>query len=707
MNGSDLILNGEIVLDGMIMPHDWCEFMEGGCFSARMLREALAQFPGDVTVRINSSGGDPFEGEAMRAALAAHPGEVRVEVTGLAASAASLLIMGAGRIEMTAGSLLMIHDPSSCLCGTAGDHRAEAEVLETMSATYAGVYAARSGQPREAVLAMMAATTWMGGEEAVEAGFADALAGQAATDTSPPARAAAMAAHRDTLSALRRCAAQFNAASRSGPVSRTATVGHSQAAMAATEEADMPQDDENPVVTTPPVADQEAPQTPSVTMQAPDAEAITVRATEAERARQRDIRSMSAAFVTAGQLSQAQVDKVIDEGVTAAEAGNRLMSMMAPTPQAGDEASDGQRVHVRRDAGETRMEGMICALMRDYEGPGAAFRGMRLRRMALELAGPGRGYNETDAIQRGMMSTRMMGGAHGVSDFAYITTEVMNRSLMREYDRRGANWNIVTGAPMQASDFRELHAVRFGGDFQLKPVKENGEYESAVLADEAEGLTVERRGRDITLTFEAVINDDMGAFTGIPREFAIASRVMEASMVWGLIRSNATLKSDGTALFHADHGNLAGSGGAISVTTVGAARKAMWEQKAYGAAAGSDDFLQIVPDRLLVAPAKEVAAQQFVADITPAKIADSNPFRNSITPYTVPHLGAAAGGSDTAWYLVSSDLPPVSVAYLEGYEAPTVRTIEGMNPDVVKMNARHIFGAAASEFRGAYKNAGA
>jgi hypothetical protein len=109
---------------------------------------------------------------------------------------------------------------------------------------------------------------------------------------------------------------------------------------------------------------------------------------------------------------------------------------------------------------------------------------------------------------------------------------------------------------------------------------------------------------------------------------------------------------------------------------------------------------------LIVPPALELAALQFTAATVPTKAADTNPF-SSITPISVPNLGAAAGGSDTAWYMVSSDMPPVNVAYLDGYSSPTVQTIEGMNPDVVTMNARHIFGAAASEYRGSFKNAGA
>lgn len=418
----------------------------------------------------------------------------------------------------------------------------------------------------------------------------------------------------------------------------------------------------------------------------------------------RAIREMAAPFITSGRLMQADVDTLIDSGVAAADAGTRLMATMAAhetvTPRTAPRST------MQRDEGETRANGMIGALMGETEGPASQFRGMRLRHLAMELAGSGRGYNDTETIRRGMRATTMMGGAYGVSDFAFITTEVMNRSLQQAYQRRNASWQLVTGAPLTATDFRELHSVRFGGDFSLKPVLENGEYQSAVLADEAEGLKVERRGRTIKLTFEAVVNDDMGAFQRIPTEFAMAARTMENSMVWSLIRTNAPLKSDGLALFHATHGNLAGTAAAISATSVGAARRAMWEQRAFGTK-DKDDFMQVEPDRLLVPPALEMAALQFTTAVTPATDGNVNPFKSSLTPAVIPNLGAAAGGSNTAWYLVSSDLPPIAHAYLEGYAAPTVQTIEGMNPDAVVMNARHIFGAAAVEHRGSFKNAGA
>ncbi|MBL3596214.1 ATP-dependent Clp protease proteolytic subunit [Rhodovulum sulfidophilum] len=708
MEGSDLILNGEIILEGDVLPHEYCSFAETGCFSARMVREALARFDADVTLRVNSPGGSPYEGEAIRAALEAHPGRVTVIVSGLAASAASLMIMSADRIEMTAGSFLMIHNPSRGLYGTAAELRKEADELDKLARVYASVYAARSGRAVEDVMALMNAETFFGPEDAVAAGFADAVSGTAPEIA--PELAAAMSAHRGALSRLRMCARSFAAEGNPAPAAAdpTGPSGSSLADPAATEEI--------PTMTTPsPAAEptaatvqppaQTQPQTPAptTTMQA-DAEAMVARAVQAERERARSIRSMAEPFMRAGQLSQAQIEAVIDEGVSQAAAGNRLMAIMAaaepPIPAGGAGAA-----RITRDETDTHVEGLIAAMMRDYSGPGEQFRGMRLSGLAMHLAGPGNHFDRTRAVAQGFRSTRMLGGAHGVSDFAYITTEVMNRSLIAEYDRRGAGWDIVTGPPLTASDFREIHAVRFGGDFQLKTVQENGEYQEARLEDQAEGLKVERRGRTITLSFEAVINDDMGAFLRIPREFAMAARVMESSMVWGLIRTNAKTKSDGKALFHADHRNLAAAAGPISVETIGAARKAMWEQTAFGSK-DAEDFLQVVADRLIVPPALETVALQFTTATTPVKDAETNPYKGTLTPSVVPNLGAAAGGSDAAWYLISSDLPPVSVAWLDGYESPTVQTIEGMNPDKVTMNARHIFGVAATEHRGAYRNPG-
>ncbi|WP_406736345.1 head maturation protease, ClpP-related [Thioclava sp. GXIMD4215] len=691
MKATDLIVGGELILSGTVLLDDYVGYMweEDVFFAPRMVREALQILgEGPVTARVNSGGGHVWAGEQIRAILAAHPGGVTIVVEGLAASAASLLLMAGRTRLMSAGSQLMIHDPSGCVFGTEADMRREADVIGASANTYAAVYASASGKTPEEMREIMKAETWYGPEEAVAQGFADAVAGE----ESPTARLT-----RFTTMEAARAAFMSAGATYERLLSRLPRLSIAKDATMTTPTAQTTSPTPAPVPPAPqPAPVMATPPQPAPALQpAPDPVA-------AERARVKGIREMAAPFLTSGRLMQADIDALVDDGTQVAEAGLRLMAQMAAAEAPTRSHAPAQ---ITRDETDTRMEGMIGALMKKTDGPAADYRGLRLKRMAMDLAGGSRGYDEAAQVKRGMMATTMTGGALGVSDFAYITTEVMKRTLIEAYNRRAASWQLVTGAPISAADFRELHAVRFGGDFQLKPVGENGEYKQARLVDEAEGLKVERRGRTINLTFEAVINDDMGAFQRIPTEFATAARLMEASMVWTLFRTNAKLKSDGKTLFHADHGNLAAQAAAISVTSVAAARKAMWEQRAFGSK-DSDDFLSIEPDRLIVPPALELPAMQFAAAITPAKNADANPFSNSLTPSTVGNLGAAAGGSDTAWYLVSSDMPPIQHAYLEGYEAPTVETLDGMNPDVVTMNARHIFGAAAVEYRGVYKNAG-
>lgn len=710
MTPADLVIQGEIVLDGTIIGSGDEAWFDSGIITSSLVRGALAMFDGDVVVRVNSAGGDPTEGEAIRAAFESHEGKVTAKVAGDAMSAASLMIMGADVIEMSAGSIMMIHDPSALTFGTADEHRKTAKFLDVLADTYAAVYAARCGKSAEDVRALMREEIYMSPAEAVAQGFADAITGQATADTISMKM---IAASRERL-ALAVQMVSDHRDRRNGnpgasvPGEQAASGGQTQGRMAAKQEADMPEIEapatetpavpETPVAASAPVMQAQPRQKPSEP--APDRDAILM----AERARVRTIRETAAPFLASGALMQGDVDALIEDGTPAADAAQRLLASMAAAQPVTARAGGGS-ARIERDETETRTEGMICALMGNFDGPGSQFRGLKLKSLAIELSGARTSFSENEAVRRGMKATTMMGGAHGVSDFAYITTEVLNRTLQDAYERRPASWQAVTGAPLSATDFRELAPVRFGGDLMMKTVKENGEYHEATLADEAEGLKVERRGRTINLTFEAVTNDDLGAFQRIAREFAISARIMESSMVWDLIRSNGVLKSDSKALFHSDHKNLAASGAALGVAAVGAARKAMWEQTAFGSK-DKDDFLMIEPDTLIVPPALEMVALQFVSSIAPAKNSDANPYRETLSPVVAAHLGASAGGSDTAWYLISSDLPPVSHAFLEGFEAPTISTVEGMNPDVVKMSARHIFGAAVTEFRGSWKNPG-
>lgn len=134
---------------------------------------ALVDVGADLAVHVNSPGGVATEGAAIHALLSARRGRTDIVVEGIAASAASLIAMAGETVTMSAGAVMMIHDPSGYTFGTAAEHLKQIEALETLATAYARVYADKSGKTIEECRQIMVATTWLTPEQAVEAGFAD------------------------------------------------------------------------------------------------------------------------------------------------------------------------------------------------------------------------------------------------------------------------------------------------------------------------------------------------------------------------------------------------------------------------------------------------------------------------------------------------------------------------------------------------------
>jgi HK97 family phage prohead protease len=158
----------EILISGRIGASFWY-----GGVSAAMVAEAMAGHTGDLRLRINSPGGDAFEGFAIYNLLSVHPGQITTRVEGLAASAASIIAMVGDTIEMAPASMMMIHDAWSVAIGNADDMRAEADVVDSISQICAEIYADKAGGTAEAWRGKMRAESWYAPGEAVAAGLAD------------------------------------------------------------------------------------------------------------------------------------------------------------------------------------------------------------------------------------------------------------------------------------------------------------------------------------------------------------------------------------------------------------------------------------------------------------------------------------------------------------------------------------------------------
>lgn len=162
----------------------------------------------DLTVRINTPGGDVFQAMAIHNALVEHPARVTTVVDGLAASAGSFILQAGEHRLAHRNSQIMIHEANSYQQGDARELAKTAELLERMSAQISDIYARRTGAPAKTWRDAMLAETWYSGEEAVSAGLVDALVGgEDGMTNTLSAVVTASAAHTFTPAAVPRPAA--------------------------------------------------------------------------------------------------------------------------------------------------------------------------------------------------------------------------------------------------------------------------------------------------------------------------------------------------------------------------------------------------------------------------------------------------------------------------------------------------------------------
>lgn len=133
-----------------------------------------------ITLRINSPGGDVFDGVAIFNAVKRHPATVDVFVDGIAASAASFIAMAGDTVTMSAHSQMMIHEASGLVIGPAEDMRKMADILDKSSDNIAAIYAEKAGGTVPEWRGRMRDETWMSDREAVELGLADSVEGEEA-----------------------------------------------------------------------------------------------------------------------------------------------------------------------------------------------------------------------------------------------------------------------------------------------------------------------------------------------------------------------------------------------------------------------------------------------------------------------------------------------------------------------------------------------
>jgi ATP-dependent Clp protease protease subunit len=163
---------GEIWLYDQIGESFW-----GDGISAKAFQKELTAMGkvNTINLRINSPGGDVFDGLAIYNQLKQHPARVVVDVDGLAASIASIIAMAGDEIRMAGNAMMMIHNPQGMAIGDSTEMQRVAALLNQVKGNLADTYAARTGQIRATLETWMEDETWFTAESAVQHGFADGI----------------------------------------------------------------------------------------------------------------------------------------------------------------------------------------------------------------------------------------------------------------------------------------------------------------------------------------------------------------------------------------------------------------------------------------------------------------------------------------------------------------------------------------------------
>ena len=615
-----------------------------------------------IHLRINSPGGEVDAARAMSTAIARHPAQIVAHIDGLAASAASVVMLAADEIEITAGAFVMVHNPHALAFGNASDHMAVAEVLSKYADSLTADYMRRTGKDEATVRAWMDAETWFSAQEAVDAGLADRI-----VETTAVKNEWNLTAYRNAPAAL--CAV--------GPGANAVEVAPPNSI-----QGSAPEITKEVTMTNP----NEAGQNPAV-----NAEAIAAAALAAERSRASEISRIGAlakmpatainSAIAGGQTVEAFKDAVIEAKLAADKATDTRVGHTAAT--------------ITRDERDTRRALGVSAILNrvdptKYQVEAANdFRGMGVRRLAEEVLSRSgvntRGMNETDFCIQAF---------HSTSDFPYILENGLRKVLLTAYDVAPTTYRIWSRASV-ANDFKTMRRIRSGAAPVLLEVPEGGEVTLGTMGEERESYALATYARGISFTRQMLINDDLSAFNDISAKMGEQCARLENKTVYAILTANAAM-NDGVTLFHADHENV--GTGVIGNTGLDAMFVAMATQKDIDGVTP----LNIMPKYLIVPPAKRMTAVTAMRETGPSvKIADQNWFAGMLEVVSDAQL------TDTAKWYGAAATGDVEYANLAGAPGPQFYRVENAGDILgVRINVFLDFAAKAVGWKGLYYSTG-
>lgn len=305
-------------------------------------------------------------------------------------------------------------------------------------------------------------------------------------------------------------------------------------------------------------------------------------------------------------------------------------------------------------------------------------------------------------------------GYHTPADFPGLMSNVLNKSLLRGYTVAPTTWQIVFRTGPSVSDFKPISRIRLSEAANLDQWPGIDIPKELALTDEKEVYGVESYSNNISISYRTLVNDDLSGLSRAPMSLGLAAARTINYVTWGVVTANPTLV-DGQPLFSTATGNrkkanYVASGGAPSVSTLGAAKALMRQQIGVNDRQGnaSQAILNIMPKYFVVPATLEVPALQVIRSTSDPAYTNPGVFNpvSDLVPVIEPLLDA---NSTTAWYLFGDQslYDTIEITFLAGQESPITRTFTDPRTLAYNYTVLQSFGVKAIDHRPCFKNNGA
>jgi hypothetical protein len=463
----------------------------------------------------------------------------------------------------------------------------------------------------------------------------------------------------------------------------------------------------------------------------------TEKKVEAEVARQLkaadDRRKTIVAHCKLAKLERSFADALIDDpNVTVQDAQERIIQKMASQPLGG--AVEGSSFSVTESEHDKFMAQASAGLVqRCFQGQikkqkapdvqGAEhFRNLGLYRLAeacvRRMGVNPEHHNKGDIVRIAMGHPGIVGRLnirrsndvyHTSGSFSSLLLDAASKTLTASYVEAPYTWDQWVRQAQSVDDFKNINRISLGESPNLEVVPEGKDYPEGKVVDQRKSYKIEKYGKEFTVTWETVINDDLDALSRIPAMHGSAARRTQEKAIYDVFLSNP-LMPDGFNLFSASHPsgtNLSGGSGAPAEATLDTAFAVMGKQKGLN----SDVFLGLTPSILLVPLALAGTALKLVNSTASVEDDKNSGVSNlygrggarQLRVVASPYLDANNAAN---WYAIADNslIDTVEISFLSGEESPVLESDYNIRNDSYIYTVRQSFAAAVIEHRGIFAN---